>query len=76
MKKIIIEIFGWYGMAAIVLGYTLVSFNVISVDNSVYQLLNLTGAIGIVVISLFKKAYPPALLNMIWMIVALIALLK
>ena len=76
MKKLIIEIIGWYGAAAIVAAYFLVSFNLIGAGDIIYQILNFTGAIGIVLISLHKKAYQPAALNLIWTIIAVIALLK
>ena len=75
MKKLLAEMIGWYGVLAILLAYALVSFNVIVSNDIIYQLLNFTGALGIVVISLIKKAYQPATLNIIWAIIALIALL-
>lgn len=76
MKKLLAEIVGWYGTVAIVAAYALVSFAVISSDSLIYQFLNLTGALGIVIISLTKKAYQPATLNIIWAIIALVALSK
>jgi hypothetical protein len=76
MNNLIGEIVGWYGMIAIVLAYALLSFNIISSSSIVYQLLNLTGAIGIVIISVIKKAYQPAALNTIWTLIAIVALLK
>lgn len=63
-------------MFAIILAYAFVSFDVIKAESIIYQLLNFTGAIGIVIISLVKKAYQPATLNIIWTIIALFALLK
>jgi len=76
MKKNIIEIFGWYGAIAIVVAYALVSFSVLSADSIWYQILNATGALGIVVVSLYKKAYQPGILNIIWAIIALLAILN
>ncbi len=58
-KKNITEIIGWYGTFAILLAYALVSFKVIPVSDYLYQLLNLTGAVGIVVISLSKRQNNP-----------------
>lgn len=75
MKKFL-EIFGWYGAVAIVSAYALNSFSIIQSNNALYQLLNFTGAIGIVVVSLAKKAYQPAALNIIWTVIAAIALIK
>ncbi|HDZ54842.1 MAG TPA: hypothetical protein ENI19_00555 [Candidatus Nealsonbacteria bacterium] len=76
MKKQIIEIFGWYGAAAIVGAYALVSFSVLESTDLVFQLLNITGAIGIVVVSFYKRAYQPGALNIIWALIALVAILK
>ena len=72
--KIVDEAIGWYGTCAIVLAYALVSFNVISASTFLYQILNGTGALGIVYISFKKKAYQPGVLNIIWAIIALIAI--
>lgn len=75
MKKLI-EIFGWYGTAAIVLAYALVSFSFLESNSIIYQLLNLTGALGIVLISLSMHTYQPGVLNIIWTIIAFIAIIK
>lgn len=74
MKKTCIELFGWYGAIAIVLAYALVSFDRIEAQSYTYQILNATGAVGIVVVSLYKKAYQPAALNALWTLIALIAI--
>jgi hypothetical protein len=69
MKTKIIEIFGWYGTCAIVFAYVLVSFSVIDATNIWYQILNGTGALGIVVVSFHHKNYQPGVLNIIWTII-------
>ena len=53
--KTLIEIIGWYGTAAIVGAYALNSFNIIGSNSLPYQILNFTGAIGIVACSLSKS---------------------
>jgi len=68
------EIYGWYGAGAILLAYALLSFKVIHSNSYVYQLLNLTGAVGIVVISIYKKDRQVIALNTVWTIVAAIAI--
>lgn len=70
------EVFGWYGTVAILSAYFLNSFGIISSSGVWYQLLNITGAIGIVVISYKKKAFQPMTLNIVWTLVGLAALLK
>ena len=74
--KTFIEIFGWYGAGAILLGYTLVSFDIVSSASLWYHLLNFTGALGIVVVSIYKRAYQPGALNIIWALIAIIAIVR
>jgi len=75
MKKFI-ELFGWYGTVAIVLAYALVSFSVLQPTDITYQILNGTGALGIVLVSFHKQAYQPGVLNIIWTLIAVIAIFK
>lgn len=70
------EIAGWYGMTAIVLAYILVSFNILPAGGGAYQLLNLTGAFGIITISLVKRVRQSIILNIFWAGIAIVALLK
>lgn len=63
---------GWYGAFAVLLAYLLVNFGVLAPTNIIYLLLNLTGAIGIFVISYVDRAYQPAVLNLIWGLIALV----
>ena len=74
-NNIFLEIFGWYGTFAIVLAYILVSFNLLNANSIPYQILNITGALGIVFSSLAKKNYQPVVLNLIWFVTGLIALI-
>lgn len=75
-QKFLDESIGWYGTIVIVLAYALVNFNVLSSSNVLYLFLNLTGALGIVYISFKKKTYQPGVLNIVWAIIALIALIR
>lgn len=75
MNKKIHEIIGWYGMVAIVSAYALNSFGIAFSGHILYQGLNLTGALAIAYISFKKKAYQPGVLNLIWSVIAAIALL-
>lgn len=71
----LIEAAGWYGVTAILLAYVLVSFNIVSAQSWEYQLLNFTGASGVLVISYMKQARQPALLNLVWAVIALATLI-
>lgn len=78
MKKqnLFAEVAGWYGTIAILLAYSLVSFGVVSSDSTAFQILNLTGAMGIIVIAVNKKVIQSVILNLFWAVVALIALVN
>lgn len=76
MQRGFIELIGWYGAVAIVLAYALVSFSILQPTSFIYQILNGTGAIGIVIVSFSKKAYQPGVLNVIWAVIALVAIAK
>lgn len=76
MRRTLTEIFGWYGTVAIVGAYVLVSFDAIGAESVWYQLLNLTGALGIGAISWAKRATQPAVLNAVWTCIAAAALVR
>lgn len=76
LNKKIAEVFGWYGAFAIVSAYALVSFEIISADSWIFQILNLTGAIGIIIISSVAKVRQSIVLNGFWAVIAVIALIR
>ncbi|MGH7218367.1 MAG: CBU_0592 family membrane protein [Candidatus Microsaccharimonas sp.] len=74
IKHLIAEIAGWYGALAILTGYALVSFNLVDSGGLAFQLLNLTGATGIFIISVVKHVGQSIVLNVFWAAVAIIAI--
>jgi len=76
MKNKITEILGWYGVCAILLAYALLSFEYIKSNSWAFQLLNLSGAIGMVLDGWDDKSYQSMVLNIIWGAVALIAIIN
>jgi multidrug transporter EmrE-like cation transporter len=75
-KKTLIEIFGWYGTAAIILAYALVGFSVVEPTTISYQVLNGTGALGVALVSFYKRTYQPGVLNVVWIIIAIMAMMN
>jgi hypothetical protein len=75
-NALFVDVVGWYGMSAIVGAYVLVSFNVLDSKSAWYQLLNLTGALGIGAVSWAKRALQPAVLNLVWSVIAVVALVR
>lgn len=73
-KTIIIETVGWMGTVLIVSAYFLVSNGYVGGDSSVYQLMNLSGAVFLGISLLVKKAWPALTLQIIWSVIAISAL--
>lgn len=74
VSKLIENTVGWYGAIATLTAYLLISAGVLHGRDLSYQLLNLTGAIGLATICYFKKTYQPLFVNIIWSLIAIIAI--
>lgn len=72
---IIAETAGWIGAIALLSGYLSISNHLLTSNDPLYHLLNLIGASGLIVIALTKKLYQSILINTVWMIVAITALI-
>ncbi len=72
----LINILGWYGACATLGAYFLVSFAIMGPKDLPYQLLNLTGAIGLATICYYKRTYQPLVVNIIWSGIAILAIIN
>jgi len=70
------EVVGWYGMFALIAAYGLVSFGVIPGSGLFYQLLNLSGGIGLLIVAAAKNVPQSVYLNIFWSIIGLIAIAR
>ena len=75
-KKFFIEVIGWYGALAIISAYFLNSFSFISAGDLSYQILNVTGALGMIAVSYFKRAYQPMTVNIVWAVIGGLAIIN
>ena len=71
-----IELFGWLGPIAFVLGFMLISFNVIQARTYTFQALNLIGGLSIVAVSLPKRVWQAVVLNATVALLALFTILQ
>jgi hypothetical protein len=76
LEKTWINLFGWFGVAGVLAAYLLLSFGVIESRDLLYQLLNGLGAILLIIESVWRKDYPFTFLNLVWAIVAIIAIVR
>jgi hypothetical protein len=70
------DMIGWYGVLAILAAYGLLSFKVIGSNSLAYQLLNLTGAVALIIETAAKRDVQPVALNIVWAAVALVAIVR
>jgi hypothetical protein len=71
----LIELVGWAGALAVLFAYGLVSSERLSARSPGYQLLNIAGAVGLVINSGWNGAIPSAVVNVIWIGIGMHALL-
>jgi len=74
--EFITETAGWIGVLLIIFGYALLSSGFISSQSLWYHGLNFFGGIGIIADALADKDYQPVVLNLIWMGIALYAIIR
>ncbi len=75
-RERLIGFFGWCGTIGVLLAYALVSFSVLEPTNIWFQLLNLMGAAALCLLSLHKCTYQFFIVNLVWGLVALVAIVK
>jgi hypothetical protein len=76
MYEIFVEIIGWLASILIVGAFALNSFGKIDATSKLYQFANLIGGIFFIINTIYHKAYPSAVVNVVWVIIAIVALLK
>ena len=74
--ELIINILGWIGSIGVVAAYGLNSYQKIKSDSIAFQLLNLTGAILLIINSIYKQAYPFTFINSVWSVIAIVAIIE
>ena len=75
-QHVVIDFAGWYGVFAILGAYALLSLGYLAANDIWYQMLNLTGAVGLGLEALFRKDYQPTILNLVWALIACIAIFR
>jgi hypothetical protein len=72
--SVLIDVFGLLGAGALLYAYAMLSMRKMSGDSLAYQLINLGGAVALMVNSAFHFAWPSAVLNLVWSGIGILAL--
>ena len=70
------DLIAWVGAVAYVLGYLLLSLGFVSAKLPTYHLLNVLGAICLIINAIHLQDTPNLVVNSIWMLIALLAIIK
>jgi hypothetical protein len=70
------ELVGWFGFILIVSAYLLITIKYLDISSAIYHLMNLAGALSMVVNAKHNQALPLFWLNMIWALIAVLGLLQ
>jgi len=76
MLALFMEVVGWIGALLILAAYGLLSAGRLDAKSPAYQWLNVVGAIGFILNSGWNGAWPSAALNVIWVGIGLVALVR
>ena len=76
MIEFAVEVAGWTGAALILLAYLLLSMGKLTGQSGLYQWMNVIGAAGFTINGWWHGALPSAALNVIWMLIGAVALLR
>ena len=68
------EFCGWYGMLSLIFAYFLVSFGCLDGQGLIFQLINLTDGVGLLIVAASKGVVQSVILNFFWAVIAIIAI--
>ena len=74
--EIAVEVAGWTGALLILLGYLAITTGKLTGDSALYQWINVAGATGFVVNGWWHGAIPSAALNIGWLLIGSVALIR
>ena len=74
--ELLIAIVGWVGAVLILAAYFLLTAERLTARDPAYQWMNVVGAAGFIGNSGWNGAYPSAALNVIWVGIGLVALIR
>ena len=75
-ERLMVDVAGWLAALLILGGYALLTAGKVNARSPAYQWMNVLGAIGFVINSGYFKAWPSAVLNVIWAGIGVVALIR
>lgn len=76
MTLTLIDVLGWIGSLCVLAAYGLNSYQLLKSDSILFYSLNIAGGIFLIIYSTEKGAYANTFINIVWVIIAVPAILK
>ena len=76
MTFTLVDGLGWVGSLCVIIAYGLNSYQKIRSDSLIFYSLNLAGGIFLIIYSNYKGAYANSFINVVWVIIAVSAMLR
>lgn len=73
---ILYEVLGWVGSILLIIAYGLNSYQKIKSNSPIFYCLNIIAGIMLIIYSNYKEAYPNTFINVVWVIIAVPALIR
>ncbi|HCW06902.1 MAG TPA: hypothetical protein DGG95_06015 [Cytophagales bacterium] len=74
--KLLIDVIGWIGSIEVIIAYGLNSYQKLKSDSPLFQVLNFSGGIFLIINTVYYSAYPSAIINVVWVIIASVAMIQ
>jgi hypothetical protein len=74
--SLLINVLGWLGAGVMLYGYAMVSASRMAGDGMPFQMINLVGAIALMINTAYHSAWPSAILNVVWGVIGLVAVTR
>ena len=76
MTSLAVDVIGWTGTLLVLMAYLLITNRRLSSESKLYQIMNLAGAMGLIINGYVNGAYPSVGLNVAWSFIALYGLFQ
>lgn len=70
------DVLGWLGTLSYIIAYLLLSLGKLKAEQKTYHLLNILGAIGLIVNAIHLDDYPNIIVNIVWFAIGCMALIS
>jgi hypothetical protein len=74
--NILIEILGWIGSLLVVIAYAMNLNKKMEADSTAYYAMNIAGSGLLIVNTAFHQAFPPMMVNVIWVVIPVVTIIK